>query len=101
MTDKEKQIQEEINKTLGLLDTWEKPAVNPFFYGKLEHRMQNAEPQSQGILSLVLPKLTIATLMLLFVCNMFTLVSPSNTTDSVANTELVNFAEQYNISVTQ
>lgn len=100
MTSKEKRIQEEVNKTMGLLDSWEKPAVNPFFYGKLSHRMSSLKPKSQGAMFVFLPKIALATLAILFVCNLFTLVNSSNPTDS-ASAGLTNFAEQYNISVSQ
>lgn len=99
MTNQEKKIQEEIDKTLGLVDTWEKPAVNPFFYGKLENRMKQTPFPSAKTIPSRLPQIALATLSLLFVCNLFTLFSPSSHADQRA--ELTNFANQYHISVSQ
>lgn len=104
MTNREQRIQEEVDKTLQLLDHIEKPAVNPFFYGKLEHRMktQSSSSLSPNIWSLLMPKLALMTLMLLFICNIFTLTSPeTETTSAHADQGLQIFAEQYNITTTQ
>ncbi|MGB0524401.1 MAG: hypothetical protein ACPGJS_15630 [Flammeovirgaceae bacterium] len=101
MTNKEQKIQEEVAKTLNVLDRREQTPVNPFFYGKLEHRMRAQTTSSTNTWAFILPKVAIATLMLLFVCNIFTVVRPNNSSDEHATIELANFAEQYNIITSQ
>lgn len=101
MTEKEKKIEEEVKKTLEVLDDYQQSQVNPFFFAKLEHRMRSQEEIKTGIWQFAMPKLALATLIILFFCNVFTMVNQLNSTDENSGSGLENFAEQYYLTTSQ
>ena len=100
MRKENKNFESEVDKTLKSLDQWQRPSSNPYFFSKLQERIQaDKQPVTVGIFTWLQP----AFFALLIAFNLFTIYNFINqpgeeNTDLSAyfeDMQLINSSEDY------
>ncbi len=92
-----KDIEKEIQQTISVLDQMEKAAPKPFFYTRLQAKLesQTVAPKQKIALSPVLVRAFVTIVVFLTIINIFALTRLSNTATSTTTTESQTFIQDY------
>jgi hypothetical protein len=97
----EKDIQQEVEKTLAALDSVQHAQANPFFYTRLKARMQSTEATTIHTVHILHARILLSAIgiVLLIALNLFSFLSFSSRSSEVQKEQaLASFAEEYHLS---